>query len=983
MTPSKKQPASSTLSSFTKKKKFPIVGIGASAGGLEAVESFLVAMPADSGMAFVLVTHLAPNHTSLLPELLQKKTPMAVLQVTDNIKVEPNHVYIIPPNKDMSILNGSLQLMDLLQPRGLNLPIDNFFRSLAQDQQNHAICIVLSGTGTDGTLGLKAIKGEAGMAMVQDEKSSQYSGMPLNAIATGLADYVLPTDKMPEKLIQYTTSVMNTSAVTKLKNNSTLESALKKIFVLLRASTNHDFSLYKKNTLVRRIERRMHIHQIVDIAIYVQYLQESEKERLILFNELLIGVTSFFRDPIAFSFLKEKYLPALLEGKSENYQLRIWVPGCSSGEEVYTIAMIAQECMEAMGCHPGIQIFGTDIDEIAIHTARAGMYPDSIAANIDSDSLQQFFTKEENSYRVKKIIREMVIFAPQNIIKDPPFSQLDLISCRNLLIYFGSELQQRLFPIFHYSLKKNGILFLGSSETTSQQNDLFTCLNRKWKFFAPTSSALHTRQVPSFPLLTPFQNPMTPKETATPRAPDAFNMVKVLKSIIAQSTMPTCVVLDDQANIIFIHGRTGQFLEPAEGETSANIIDMAREGLKEGLKNAIHKASVNRQETIITQLDVKNNGGSLDIRLVVRPLPDFQTGGRGMMMVIFEPVATDGKEKSKQTAKHPHTSNEYNKLEEELRYTKENLQMTIEEVETSNEELKSTNEELQSTNEELQSTNEELETSKEELQSLNEESSTVNAELQTRIDQQIQANDDIKNLLDATKIATIFLNNELEVRRFTSNATAIFPLKSTDTGRPIQHFSSSLIDVDLQSLAKQVLNDLNMVEVEVNDTDKKYYRMRIRPYRTVKNVIDGVVVTFEDITKIKEIESQLELTSSSFEEKMTMMSKVFMDSADPIIIEDLDGIIIDANDEAITSYGWSRKELLGKHAADLSPKEKSTQIKKALDQCLAGTAVRNLASSCLHKSGQIIPVLLTFSCLTDKDGEPHAVAIIMKNYPAL
>jgi two-component system, chemotaxis family, CheB/CheR fusion protein len=462
----------------------PIVGIGASAGGLDAFQTFFKAMPHDSGMAFVLVAHLDPTHVSILPELLQKRTKMAVHQIIDGMEVHPNAVYVIPPNKDLGILNGILQLMNPAQPRGANLPIDSFFRSLAQDQGANAAGIVLSGTGTDGTLGVKAIKGEVGMVMVQDEESAKYDGMPRSAIATGLADYVLPPEKMPEQLTKYMMHASRTQAPRIVPVQGRISNALQKIFVILRSRTNHDFSLYKKNTICRRIERRMNVHQIDDINDYVSYVQESDREAEILFKELLIGVTSFFRDPEAFDVLKTKALSKLLAGKAQDSTVRVWVPGCSSGEEAYSLAILLHECREKLTHHFNIQIFGTDIDEDAIQYARAGVYPASILADIGAARLKRNFMKQDDGlYQVKKIIREMLVFAPQNIIKDPPFTKLDLLSCRNLLIYLGPELQKRLLPNFHYSLAPGGILMLGSSETIGHDTDLFSPLSTKWKVF--------------------------------------------------------------------------------------------------------------------------------------------------------------------------------------------------------------------------------------------------------------------------------------------------------------------------------------------------------------------------------------------------------------------------------------------------------------------------------------------------------------------
>lgn len=959
---------------------FPIVAIGASAGGLEAFEIFFEQMQTNSGMAFVLIAHLDPTHSSILPELIQKKTKMKVTQVTDNLKVQKNHVYIIPPNKELSILNGYLQLLELRRPRGLNLPIDSFFRSLAKDQGSNAICIILSGTGTDGTLGLRAVKGEAGMSMVQTVESAQYSGMPQSAIATGLADFVLPVEKIPEQLLKYASYSAIGSPYSAYDNDEKVKISLNKIFVLLRSATAHDFSLYKTNTICRRIERRMHVHQLDEIADYVRYLQDSERETTILFKELLIGVTSFFRDPEAYAQLQNSFVPKLFEGKPDDSQLRVWVPGCSSGEEVYSIAMLLQECMATRGRHFNIQIFGTDIDEEAINTARAGIYPDSISADVSPQRLKKFFTKEENHYQIKKIIREMVIFAPQNIIKDPPFTKLDMLCCRNLLIYFGQELQNKLLPIFQYSLKQEGILFLGSSESLGHATDLFIPLDKKWKIFKRSRSGSSPRPVLDFPAPLPKVEVVEKKETHLFSRVDNVNTMKLMRSILAQSDIPACAVIDDNANIIYIHGRTGKYLEPAEGEASVNILDMARPGLKAGLTNAINKMSTMRSDIVVKGIQIKDNGNTLDIDLTIRPLPDFQTGCRGMMMVIFEPLFTENKAVNKtSTPNQTEKSAGIKRLEDELLYTKENLQTTIEELETSNEELKSTNEELQSTNEELQSTNEELETSKEELQSLNEESSTVNAELQSRIEELVKANDDIKNLLDGTDIATIFLDVDLAVRRFTPSGKELFPLTTTDIGRPINHFASNLIDIDLHHFSRQVLDDLNLYESEVRDNDGNTYRMRIRPYRTTNNVIDGVVITFEDITKIKSIESQLISVSSSFEDKVLIMSKIFMDGADPIIIEDLKGNITDVNEEAVHAYGWNRTELLGKKALSLIPTNEQDQFTKLLTKCRQGKAVRNIVGCRLHKSGEIIPVILTFSLLAGKNGDTVAIATIAKS----
>ncbi|MFH1743897.1 MAG: chemotaxis protein CheB [bacterium] len=581
-------------------RRFPIVGIGASAGGLQAFEEFLREMPVDSGMAFVVVAHLDPTHVSILPELLQKQTKMPVHQISDGMKIMPDSVYVIPPNRQLTILNGVLQLTEPSQPRGANLPIDSFFRSLAQDQGANAVCIILSGTGTDGTLGLKAIKGEVGMVMVQDEESAKYDGMPRSAMATNLADYVLPPGKMPEQLIKYMKYAVQKTAPRIVPIEGKIPDALQRIYVILRTRTSHDFSLYKKNTICRRIERRMNVHQIENISDYVRYLQESERELSILFKELLIGVTNFFRDPDAFESLKKKALPELLKKKPDDSNIRVWVPGCSSGEEAYSIAIILHETLEESRCHFNVQIFGTDIDEDAIDVARAGVYPASISTDVGQERLNRYFVKEDDGqYRIKKTIREMLVFAPQNVIKDPPFTKLDLICCRNLLIYLGQELQRRLLPLFHYSLVERGVLFLGSSETVGQSTDLFALIDKKWKIFRrnPVSAPHVALGVPAAPTLRAIPEP---EVSETIKKAEELSMLQVLELILQQSDTPPCAIIDDTCNVIYIHGRTGRFLEPAEGKVSINLLEMARPGLKTELAAAIRKVSLctNRRRSL-------------------------------------------------------------------------------------------------------------------------------------------------------------------------------------------------------------------------------------------------------------------------------------------------------------------------------------------------------------------------------------------------
>jgi len=930
-------------------KTTAIVGIGASAGGLEALVTFFKAMPPRSGAAFVIVAHLDPDHISLMPELLQKHTTMPVAQVNAGIKVQPDHVYIIPPNKDLSILGGTLQLMDLILPRGRNLPIDHFLRSLAQDQSTHAIGIILSGTGSDGTIGLKAIKAELGMTMVQDEASAKYDGMPHSAIATGVIDYILPPEQMPGQLVAYLTHSTYKTPAALLPHEGMTPDALQKIFIILRTRTNHDFSLYKKNTICRRIERRMNVHQLDNIADYVRYMQESDREADILFKELLIGVTNFFRDPDAFESLRRDALMPLLESKPEDYTVRVWITGCSSGEEAYSIAILLIECMESIKRHFSVQIFGTDIDENAIGTARNGLYPASILADVSEDRLRRFFSKEEDGqYRIRKSVREMLVFAPQNLIKDPPFTKLDLLCCRNLLIYLGPELQKKLLPMFHYSLKPEGILFLGSSETIGQNADYFSTLDKKWKIFRAAPSHLKNSPPLEFPRL-PSGN--LGLETALPESIQQIEEIsafQMVEAILQQSDAPPCAIINEGCNILYIYGKTGRFLEPAEGKVSVNIIEMARTGLKKGLADAIHKVSLHKQAISRKGLHVQHNGGQIIVDLLVKPI--MEPGAmRSMFMVVFEEITDAHPEHQTTQLRLRRPNRSAAELEHELQSTRENLQTTIEELETSNEELKSTNEELQSTNEELQSTNEELETSKEELQSLNEESATVNAELQSRIDDLSNANDDMKNLLDSTDIATIFLDTDLCIRRFTPRIIDIIPLSISDIKRPISHFAHCLIAIDFTSLAKRVLDNLAIQELEVASKDGKIYFIRMRPYRTVNNVIDGVVFTFQDITARKQIENSLRES----EQRFRLLFDLAEDSM--VLVNAESGAIEEFNQKSCEHLGYTHKEFSRLSIADIEAVESKPEIGEHIASIL-----RNGGDTFLtrhrHKDGRICDV---------------------------
>lgn len=894
---------------------FPIVGVGASAGGLEAFEQLFRNIPPDSGMAFVLVSHLDPDHASMLTEILQRSTDMPVIEAQDQMKVAPNRVYAIPPNRDMVIFNGALQLSAPDMPRGQRMVIDAFMRSLAEDQSERAVGIILSGTGTDGTLGLRAILGAGGISLVQEPASAKYDGMPASAIGAGYATHILPPEKMPQVLLAAIHHQACRPQPAPSDATPSPASGMNRILLQLRSATGHDFSLYKKSTIGRRIERRMSQHDIGDAEVYARYLKEHPAELQVLFKELLINVTSFFRDPEAFNVLRSDILPQLLADKPDGYVFRVWVAGCASGEEAYSIAILLRELMDETSQQLNIQIYATDLDDDAIAKARTGSYPPNITQDVTPDRLRRYFVKDDAGYRVKKEIREMVVFAIQNIIKDPPFTRLDLLICRNLMIYLEPELQNRLIATFHYALKPDGVLLLSPSESIGNHTSLFAPLNRKWKLYRAIHSAVSPRVAPSAGLnWTAGKVGKAPEEVVTKAKETCF--AELAKHFLLQSYAPASVVTDLRGNILYVHGDTGKYLRPAPGQATLNVVDMAREGLQPELRTALHHAASQGTPTLGRELSVRINGGFQNASFSVRPLPRTDAG-EDLLLVSFQDLPDTASDKTApaRSARGKRLSGSLAaeriaELELELAYTRENLQATIEEQQASNEELKSSNEEMQSTNEELQSTNEELETSKEEMQSVNEELITVNAELQAKIEQLARMQNDMKNLLDNINVGTVFLDENLNIKRYTREAAQVYRLVASDVGRPLNDIKSNISDDDMLADAQAVLETLVPREREVSTIEGAHYLARIQPYRTLDNVIEGVVLTFADISQ--------RIAAEAAAREAGMLSECIVDTVrEPLVVLNATLQVVSASRSFYRDFQVAPKDTVGRPIYEL------------------------------------------------------------------
>lgn len=929
-----------------------IVGIGASAGGLEAFNTFFANLPADSGMAFVLVQHLSPDHESMLTEILARAAPIPVVEAEDGMQLEPNRVHVIPPDATLTVKGGRLVVVKPAPPRSSRRPIDTFFASLAMDQNENAVSIVLSGVGSDGSIGLAAVKEAGGLTIAQAEFDHHaMPGMPQSAAATGQVDYVLHVEEMPAKLIEYRNHLALV-ADRKDGDGTRTDAAehLAAVLAVLRAKTGHDFAKYKIKTVTRRVQRRMQVLQADTVPAYIKHLREDPAEPNMLFRDLLIGVTEFFRDAEAFRGLSTA-IEAVLERDGEEQSFRVWVPACSTGEEVYSLAITLRELLDARGANLDVQIFGTDIDDRAVDFARAGRY--QRIAGISPERLKRWFVENEGAFSPTQRIRGMCIFSVHNVAKDPPFSKLDLISCRNLMIYMATDLQDRVLRTFHYALKPDGLLFLGMSEGVSGHTELFALQDKASHIFQRRDG---DAAFPAMPM--PSQAPAPNRFAGEPGRGDRVD--RGVRAALAKFS-PVFLVVDRHNSIVrYSGGEVARYLEPSAGAASLSLQSNLRKNLRVVVRTALQSAVKTGEGKVVDNVPLLVDGQQRLLSVIVEPVQD--SGGEALYVVAFHDIrmtapeptqAADGRIRSPETA-----------AEQELRATRAQLQATIGDLETANEEMKSASEEYQSVNEELQSTNEELQTSKEEMQSINEELQTVNAEMMAKNDLLSNLNSDLQNLLDSTQIATIFLDENLRIKNFTPGMADIFSLRETDRGRPLTDIVSLLAYDDLRRDTAKVLRELTVLEreLELNDRGASFV-MRIRPYRSIERVIDGVVITFVDVTERKKAERAQEISERRF-------SAIVKHAAVGITETDLAGKFLLTNAPYQHTAARSAEALRLLHRREVIHPEDVDALTAKFDQAVSDGQPFEAEYRLLRPNGTPVWLHDSISVTADGDGRP-------------
>ncbi len=950
-------------------KPHPIVGVGASAGGFEAFRELLKTLPSDTGLALVLVQHLDPGHESLLAKLLSKATMMPVAEVEEGMTVEPNHVYVIPPNKTMGIASGTLHLMARGEPMAKHLPIDYFLTSLAADRGNRAIGVILSGTASDGTMGLKAIKSEGGITFAQDIKSAKYDGMPRSAIAAGCVDFVLPPEGIASELARIGRhpylGVGPASQAEEPAEDS--DDDLHKIFLVLQRATGVNFAYYKYSTIKRRIARRMLLHKLESLKQYLQFLHENRAEPAALCEDILIHVTGFFREPEAFQALADRIFPKILNGKPAGESIRVWVPGCSTGEETYSVAMVLLECLGDRVSSTPIQIFGTDISAVSIEKARAGVYSESSLSEVSRERLRRFFVKVESGFQIVKSLREMCVFARQDLGQDPPFSRLDLISCRNVLIYMGLVLQKKVISIFHYALKPTGFLMLGKSESIGGFADLFTVIDREHKICSKRPG--EASRVFDLSLAAGYERALG-TAAGKPETQSRFDVQKEADRIVLSQYAPAGLVVDENLHILHFRGQSSPYLSPPPGQASLGLLRMVRPELAVELRTALHHAK--KQEITVRKEGVRmqREGRLWDVCLEVVPIKSDL--GERFFLVLFREtlvrVSASPETGGEAPAAGKRQLREDARLRQDLQATKESLQSMIQEQEAINEELKSANEEALSSNEELQSTNEELETAKEELQSTNEELVTVNEQLGNRNFELAQLNDDLTNLLSSVSIPILMLSGDWRIRRFTPQAETLLSLLPADVGRPIVNLRPNIDVPDLAALITEVVDTMSVREREVQDREGRWYSMRVRPYRTMDNKIDGAVMTFIDIDAAKRVHLELQ-------REQTFTAAVLESAAALVMVTGMEGHIARFNLACRRLSEYSFEEVEGKPFWDiLVPPEEIEAVRQVYQELAESRSAREHENHWVDRSGRRHLVSWSSTLVTEaQDATRHLV----------
>ncbi len=900
------------------KKELLLIGIGASAGGVKALQEFFDRMPADSGMAFVVILHLSPDYESSLPEILQNRTSMPVRQINETVYVEPNNVYVIPPNRHIEIVDGVIRPTEIKKQRGTRIVIDTFFRTLAEAYPRNAVCIVLSGTGSDGTLGLERIKESGGFAIVQDPEDAEYDNMPLSAISTNLADWVLPVAQMPEKLIAFRESSErfhltgdDDGKVAKVIN---ADESLREILTLLRVRAGHDFSNYKTPMLVRRIARQLQIHELEDLPTYLKLLRDNPGELLSLQRNLLINVTNFFRDKEAFESLQNEVIPNIFAGKKPDEIIRVWSAGCASGEEAYSLAILLWEYAGRQKNPPRFQVFATDVDDEAIAEARENRYPETIAVDVSPERLKRFFVRDGKHYRVRKEVRETVLFAPHNILRDPPFSRLDLIICRNVLIYLNTETKEKVMNIFHFALAPHGYLFLGSSESADNVSSLFVQINKKSRIFSRRPTVQGQYSPPQLPVNGRWQIAIAEENAERMTAP-ALSFSELHYKLL-EPYVPASVLVNQDFDAMYMSESAGRFLRFSSGEPTNNLLKLINPDLLPDLRAALYSAQRDRKTVKFEDIQNNLNDRETAVNIIVRPVT-VENEYSDYLLVIFEenkiPAAAAAENVVRILDKDEAMETIARRLEEELRRTKIHLRSTIGQNETSIEELKASNEELQAINEELRSATEELETSKEELQSVNEEMATVNFELKEKIEAVSLGASNLQNLIASTDIATIFLDRNLQIQLYTPPVQTLFNITPADINRPLEHFTNKLNYKELSDDAREVLRTLTIIEREIGDLNNRYYIARILPYRTIEDKIDGVILNFIDITRRKKAEDKLLPSEETARESFSYLNEMLESISDAFYAVDGNFNFTYVNKKAEELWKRERQSLIGKN----------------------------------------------------------------------